>query len=256
MSGAEVTHTVSESTTPTPQEAPSTPPEAAPEPYKVWKPSNYSGPARPSLPDSYFQPSSSDLKAAQASLSQKSAALNDAPLQLRATREAAAKARLERWPITTLRIRFSDRTQLEREFKSTDKIISVYAFVRPLLREDAQKIKFVLYSTPPKRDLKVSDPAIKTQTLAQLGLAPSSVIHVRWPDENANMNASTYGAPLLPEVLAKAEELPIPKPDPALARPSNEPNGPTLESVGKDISKAANDVMKKMPKWFQAGMKK
>jgi tether containing UBX domain for GLUT4 len=116
----------------------------------------------------------------------------------------------------------------------------------------------------------VSDPAIKTQTLAQLGLAPSSVIHVRWPDENANMNgtlwfnvanplltffaASTYGAPLLPEVLAKAEELPIPKPDPALARPSNEPNGPTLESVGKDISKAANDVMKKMPKWFQAGM--
>lgn len=47
-------------------------------------------------------------------------------------------------PQTTIRIRFTDRTQLEKTFPSTDKIRSVYAFVRNLLREDVKPIKFVL----------------------------------------------------------------------------------------------------------------
>lgn len=45
---------------------------------------------------------------------------------------------------TTIRIRFTDRTQLEKVFPSTDKIRSVYAFVRGLLREDVKAIKFIL----------------------------------------------------------------------------------------------------------------
>lgn len=45
---------------------------------------------------------------------------------------------------TTIRIRFTDRTQLEKTFPSTDKIRSVYAFVRNSLREDVKPIKFVL----------------------------------------------------------------------------------------------------------------
>jgi tether containing UBX domain for GLUT4 len=47
-------------------------------------------------------------------------------------------------PETTIRIRFTDRTQLEKVFSSTDKIRSVYAFVRSSLREDVKPIKFIL----------------------------------------------------------------------------------------------------------------
>lgn len=45
---------------------------------------------------------------------------------------------------TTIRVRFSDRTQLEKAFPSTSKIRAVYAFVRGSLREDVKPIKFVL----------------------------------------------------------------------------------------------------------------
>jgi len=45
---------------------------------------------------------------------------------------------------TTIRVKFPDMTQLERTFPSTDKIKSVYAFVRNSLRDDVKPIKFVL----------------------------------------------------------------------------------------------------------------
>lgn len=51
-------------------------------------------------------------------------------------------------PQTTIRVKFSDRSQLEKTFQSTDKIKSVYAFVRNSLREDVQSIKFVLCAFP------------------------------------------------------------------------------------------------------------
>lgn len=52
----------------------------------------------PNLPDSFFTPTSSDLKSAQATLSSRTRNLNDAPLQLRASREAALQARAEKYP--------------------------------------------------------------------------------------------------------------------------------------------------------------
>jgi tether containing UBX domain for GLUT4 len=116
------------------------------------------------LPDSYFTPTTADLKAAQSTLAARTSALVNAPLRLRATREVNEKAKRERWPNvcalsryrfpltnqpciwfeTTIRIRFTDRTQLEKVFPSTDKIRSVYAFVRSSLREDVKPIKFIL----------------------------------------------------------------------------------------------------------------
>lgn len=45
---------------------------------------------------------------------------------------------------TTIRVKFSDRSQLEKTFQSTNKIKAVYAFVRNSLREDVKPIKFVL----------------------------------------------------------------------------------------------------------------
>jgi hypothetical protein len=49
------------------------------------------------VPDSFFTPTLTDLQAAQAVLAARTKALT-APLQLRATREANEKAKLEKWP--------------------------------------------------------------------------------------------------------------------------------------------------------------
>lgn len=100
-------------------------------------------------------------------------------------------------------MRFSDRSQLEKTFSSTDKIRSVYAFVRGTLREDVKSVKFVLCKrsangwnyrfltygidqTPPKRELKVSDPTVRDETLFELQLAPSSVLHLKFEDDTLN----------------------------------------------------------------------
>ena len=85
----------------------------------------------------------------------------NAPFRTREMKEAAEKAKAEKYPTVssplpaqwllshdsskaTIRVKFSDRTQLERVFPSTNKIRSVYAFVRSLLHEDVKPIKFVL----------------------------------------------------------------------------------------------------------------
>ena len=114
-------------------------------------------------------------------------------------------------------MRFADLTQLEKVFPSSSKIRAIYAFVRESLREDVKPIKFVLCaslwnicapdltcihlsrpgthtpcppeptaSNPPPRELKVSDPAVRDLTLAELGLAPSSVLHLRFVDDELN----------------------------------------------------------------------
>ncbi|KAJ4479959.1 hypothetical protein J3R30DRAFT_2559023 [Lentinula aciculospora] len=218
-----------------------------PQAYKVYNaPSGSSFIPSTDLPDSYFEPTASDLKLAQSQLSARTQALTNAPLQLRTTREAAEKVKKERWPNTTIRVRFTDRTQLERIFPSTDKIKSIYAFVRSLLREDVQPIKFILYQ-PPRRDLKVSDIKVKNLTLAELELAPSSVLLLRFEDES--LNGSDVPAPLASNVLALAESLPV---------PPNPENASSSASSAKKADKMYNSgsvTEKKIPKWLKLGKK-
>lgn len=97
---------------------------------------------------------------------------------------------------------------METSFLSTDKIRSVYAFVRNSLRDDIKPNKFVLCmwiftvsslrvfntsvdQTPPRRELKVSDPKVRDLTLFQLQLAPSSVLLLSFLDESLNGAFST-----------------------------------------------------------------
>jgi tether containing UBX domain for GLUT4 len=47
-------------------------------------------------------------------------------------------------------------------------------------------MRLLLDQTPPKRDFKVSDPSVRDLTLAELSLAPSSVLLVRFEDESLN----------------------------------------------------------------------
>ncbi|KAH7884572.1 hypothetical protein F5I97DRAFT_1929418 [Phlebopus sp. FC_14] len=212
--------------------------------FKVYKPPSSAGAAPlQDLPDSYFTPTAADLKAAQSVLTARTQAL-DGPLQLRATREAAAKAKRDKWPNTTIRVRFSDRTQLEKTFPSMDKIRSVYAFVRSSLRDDVKPIKFILYQTPPKRDLKVSDPKVRDLTLAELQLAPSSVLLLRFEDET--LNGNNVPAPLLSTITAQATELPK-SPIFEIGDGSQTPATPPNEPLSSG---------KKIPKWLKAGLSK
>ncbi|KAA1467389.1 hypothetical protein DENSPDRAFT_832426 [Dentipellis sp. KUC8613] len=213
--------------------------------YKVYKPPRTGHNSPRELPDDYFTPSTADLKAAQAALSARTQALTNAPFQTRAVRENAEKAKRERWPETTIRIRFTDRTQLEKTLPSSDKIRSVYAFVRNALREDAKPTKFVLYQ-PPKRDLKVSDPKVRDQSLAELQLAPSSVLLLRFLDES--MNHPDYPAPLAESVIEHAEDLPTPPDfdDPNQQQPDSKPSTP---APSKSSTTASGE--KKIPKWLK-----
>ena len=44
--------------------------------------------------------------------------------------------------------------------------------------------------SPPKRDLKVSDPNVRDLTLSELQLSPSSVLLLRFEDESLNREYS------------------------------------------------------------------
>ncbi|THV02762.1 hypothetical protein K435DRAFT_817491 [Dendrothele bispora CBS 962.96] len=213
--------------------------------FKVWKPSNFVSPPPPPPPDEYFTPTAADLKLAQSQLSARTHALTDAPLQLRATREAAERQKKDRWPYTTIRIRFTDRTQLEKVFPSTDKIKSVYAFVRSSLREDVKPIKFILYE-PPRRELKVSDTKVKDLMLADLGLAPSAVLLLRFEDEK--LNGTTVPAPLARSVLELAQDLPVPPPPEDFTAPSK-----TEQPKSNNPLSNLTSGEKKLPKWLKLG---
>jgi len=211
--------------------------------FKLYKPTSAQG--APTLPDSYFTPTTADIMSAQATLTARTQALLNAPLQLRSQREAAEKSRRNRWPNTTIRVRFTDRTQLEKTFPSTDRIRSVYAFVRSSLRDDVKPIKFILYQ-PPSRDLKVSDLEVRDLTLAQLHLTPSSVLLLRFEDET--LNRSDVPAPLMPSIMAQATDLPSPPSFDASApqQPDNSPSKASGSQIGD----------KKIPKWLKVGLKK
>ncbi|KAJ6536548.1 hypothetical protein DFH09DRAFT_931226 [Mycena vulgaris] len=242
---------------PTPEAGPSAPEapiDIPPVPetpsFKVYRPSSSSAAPPPPLPDDYFTPTAADLKLAQSGLAARTQALVNAPLQLRAVRDAADKSKRDRWPNTTIRIRFADRTQLEKVFPSTSKIRAVYAFVRGALAADVQPIKFVLYQ-PPKRDLKVSDAAVRDLSLADLYLAPASVLLLRFEDaaheEQAHaLNGSGVSAPLAPEVLAQAVDLPAPPPDAAASQPA--------PSTNTNTNTNTSALEKKIPKWLKMGL--
>ncbi|TFK19697.1 hypothetical protein FA15DRAFT_674209 [Coprinopsis marcescibilis] len=223
---------------------------ALPADFKVYAPTVIAAQPLPSLSDDYFTPSSSELKVAQATLAARTSNLVNAPLQVRARREEAAKVKRDRWPTTTIRIRFSDRMQLEKVFPSTDKIRSVYAFVRGCLRDDVKPIKFILYQSPPKRDLKVSDPLVRDLTLYDLQLAPASVLLLRFEDES--LNGTTVPAPLLQEIIGQAVELPVPKPAEPQVQAEPAKHGPLQSSAAKPSGSSGE---KKIPKWMKLGKK-
>lgn len=231
------------------------------------------------VPDTFFEPSISDVQAYHASVISRSKRLNEAPLLTSKYREADRaerdKKKSQRWPTTTIRIKFSDGTQVQNTFPSTSPIQPVYAFVRSTLDPSASAKPFVLWQppryqypeTPPEPPTKKPNPHktsiippaqyghVKgsatpglqggqggSESLNELGLVPQSVLLVRWEDEA--MNASGQQAPLLPHLLDKIVPLPIPGPKEATKSPD----------VKTEAAKPSAE--KKIPKWLQKGLLK
>ena len=95
----EQTHNETESQPPSQASASIITPDAEETGFKVYRPPNPSNPGLGApLPDDYFTMTSADIKAAQATLSARTNALVNAPLQVRAIREAGEQAKRDRWP--------------------------------------------------------------------------------------------------------------------------------------------------------------
>ncbi|PFH53207.1 hypothetical protein AMATHDRAFT_188456 [Amanita thiersii Skay4041] len=210
--------------------------------FKVYKPCDHTAPI-PLLPDEYYSPTPADLRDAQATLAARTQSLINAPLQTQAMRASITKSRKDKWPFITIRVKFPDRSQLEKVFPSSDKIKSVYAFVRGCLREDVKPIKFILYQSPPRKDFKVSDPSVRDLTLADLQLAPSSVLLLRF--EADELNAPTLTAPLAPSILSQAIDMPAP--------PTFD-HTPTVDSQHQKLQDSSGGSTNKLAKWLKLGI--
>ncbi|KAG8956081.1 hypothetical protein FRC03_010971 [Tulasnella sp. 419] len=222
--------------------------------YKVWNPP-HSSPATPgdsqSLPDTFFEPTTEELKSVFAQQSRLTQNLVNAPLKTQAIREREDKEKQARFPTTRIRVKFPNQLILERTFPSTDKIKSVYAWVRNSLTEEAKPIKFVLYQTPPRRELRVSDTTVKFQNLYQLHLAPSSILHLSF--EEASLNSQVKTPPLLPEILALATDLPPPPTFDDTPKSDDKGKGRSFFG-GSGESSTSGDS--KLPKWLKLSGKK
>lgn len=101
---------------------------------------------------------------------------------MRARQEAASGRIKKQYDTVRIRVRFSDRTQIEHTFPHSATIDDVYTMVDSTLHEGSQG-DYMLFQSPPKRDFPRNQ--IRT-TLVQLGFAPAAVLGIRWADPTRN----------------------------------------------------------------------
>ncbi|WVQ99915.1 hypothetical protein IAU59_007058 [Kwoniella sp. CBS 9459] len=280
----------------------STEPEAAKEleldqnAVKVYNPvSSSSSSTIPSAatdpPEDFFEPTLADVQSHHASVLARNKRLNEAPLLTSKHRDAEKaereKAKRERWPNTTIRIKFSDGTIIQNVFPSSTPIQPVYAFVRTALRDEVRENPFILWQPPrtkypehPTPAPAGSKPAKTTpsyaktsiippanygfvrgsvvqglqggtggkESLFDLGLVPQSVLMVKFDDED--MNTSSYPAPIRDELKAHSEPLPATVPK----EPTKSASAAGRQAPGGGAGSGTGE--KKIPKWLQKGLLK
>ncbi|WFC99863.1 hypothetical protein MYAM1_002609 [Malassezia yamatoensis] len=199
-----------------------------------------------------FEPTPSELRAAFSSTIQQKHGPN-APLMTSAmrARQAEAHARSKKqYDTIKIRIRFSDRTQLEHTFPHTATIRDLYELVDQSLNEEG-KGDYVLFQSPPKRDFPR---AADSPTLSQLGFAPAAVLGIRWSDPRRNSMYSTDSdslasqtpAPLRQDLATSAREVPL---TPTYATQIPSVRQQHADDVNSDAQSARES--RKFPKWFK-----
>jgi len=203
-------------------------------------PENQDGSSRQELPESYFQPTAGELQSAYQSQVKSREKLIGGPLRTGVVKEREAEEirKRNRYPQTRIRIRFSNRTQVEKTFPTPSQLPQIYNFVKSILSEDVKEKPFVLYVTPPRKELRLQDTKLKGQTLYDLQLVPSAVINIKFEDEE--LNSLTNPPPIHESLLSRAEELPKP---PVIV--------PTEAELADKTDKSKSSEGSKAPKWLK-----
>ncbi|PKI82494.1 hypothetical protein MVES_003669 [Malassezia vespertilionis] len=218
----------------------------------VYRAPNSRAYAAPPPENDDFEPTTAELTTAYANaLSQRHGP--NAPLMtsaMRAKRDAEVQQHKKKFDSVRIRVRFADRTQLEKVFPHSATILHVYELVDCALEAECGH-DYVLFQSPPKRDYLRTDPALRTTTLGELGFAPGAVLGIRWPDASRNgaydallTTATDAPAPLLPHLLAKARDMP--------SAPSfSGAQIPSVRGSDEHTDTRVPSDKRKLPKWFK-----
>ena len=109
-----------------------------------------------------------------------------APLMTSAMREKYDREHgksKKQYDFIRIRVRFSDRTQIERTFPHNATILDVYDAVDHVLWEEHDHGTYVLFQSPPRRNFPRTH---TTDTLRSLGFAPAAVLSIQWSNPSKN----------------------------------------------------------------------
>ena len=109
-----------------------------------------------------------------------------APLMTSAMREMYDREHgksKKQYDFIRIRVRFSDRTQIERTFPHNATILDVYDAVDHVLWEEHDHGTYVLFQSPPRRNFPRTH---TTDTLRSLGFAPAAVLSIQWSNPSKN----------------------------------------------------------------------
>jgi hypothetical protein len=190
------------------------------------------------LPDSFYTLTSDELKVFYAS-SQKAtrSIVEGRPLVTKTTQESLKmRSILASHPLTRIRFRFPDKMCLERNFRTTDSIQTLIAFLGNTVKGAP---RFSLAVGPPLKILKEMD------TLLSLNLYPAAVINVVWQVPNGTAQNSIKTEALIPTNIRS---------EPECESQAKRPNSPvsTAAHAEPPAASAPKEKSSKIPKWFKA----
>lgn len=154
------------------------------------------------VPDEFYAISPEELKKEQQR--RQEAVEKTGMLRTKAMRERDELRELRKYRFTLVRIRLPDGVLLQGTFKATEKLLSLYDFVRSLLLNDW--MPFYLQTSGGS---KLTE---EEKTLAELGLCPAVVIHFLWDesvmkDVNAAQGGGAQSSILKPDIMAQIQSL-------------------------------------------------
>jgi tether containing UBX domain for GLUT4 len=217
-----------------------------PRDLRVFRPTDVAfDPRRLQLPEDFYAPTQSDVKASLASLSGTTSAMNNAPLMTKKMRDAEQAKKMSRFRKVLIRVRLPDRTSIQGTFVPQSRVRDVIKFVNDVLR-DPKAVKFHLFVVPPKQILNDLDATLWSQ-----GLVPAALVNI-----GIDTGPSEASLLLSDTVLSYLEDAPPPGSAvfsitaPPVAAESTKGSSSTGSS-SKSPSDVAASVAKKIPKWMQ-----
>lgn len=157
-----------------------------------------------SLPPDFFDRTAAEVKQEQKDRADEVDKL--LTLRTKEMRDRDEIKRIYRYRYTLIRVRFPDGYMLQGTFSSAERFPAVEEFVHQYLCVDWAS--FILKDP---RGETLTHGRTHDRSLAELGLAPASVLHFEW-DPSVAKDAAAAGHPfpngyLKPELLAEAEEI-------------------------------------------------